>query len=96
MDLPSISRVTKLPLDQLKQMAKSTPIFAPGLDSLFATGAVTEKWNATNGLSKLLTDLLKRMSGFSDQRDQLGLERGGRRLASAVAARVKDEAAKHV
>jgi len=40
--------------------------------------------------------LLKRMSGFSDQRDQLGLERGGRRLASAVAARVKDEAAKHV
>ena len=96
MDLPSISRVTKLPLDQLKQMAKSTPIFAPGLDSLFATGAVTEKWDATNSLSKRLRDLLQQTSGFSDQRDRMGLERGGRTLAAAVATRLKDEAAKHV
>ena len=96
MDLPSISRVTKLPLDQLMQMAKSTPIFAPGLNSLFVTGSVTEKWDATHDLSKLLSDLLERTRGFGDHRDQLGLERGGRRLAAAVAARVKDEAAKHV
>ena len=27
MDLPSMSRVTKLPLDTLKQLAKSTPVF---------------------------------------------------------------------
>src|SRR5580658_10866444 len=42
MDLPSISRVTKLPLEQLKGLAKSTPIFAPGVRPLFAIGAVTE------------------------------------------------------
>jgi malonate decarboxylase gamma subunit len=94
MDLPSISRVTKLPLDQLKQMAKSTPIFAPGLDPLFATGAVTQKWDAANNLSKQLAALL-RTTSFTDRRDQMGLERGGRKQAVAVANRVKDEAAKH-
>ena len=40
MDLPSMSRVTKLPLEQLQELAKSTPIFAPGVDPLFAIGAV--------------------------------------------------------
>jgi malonate decarboxylase gamma subunit len=94
MDLPSISRVTKLPLDQLKEMAKSTPIFAPGLDPLFATGAVTEKWNAADNLSKQLAALL-RTTSFADRRDQIGLERGGRKQAAAVANRVKGEAAKH-
>ncbi len=34
MDLPSISRVTKLPLEQLQRLAKSTPIFAPGVPPL--------------------------------------------------------------
>lgn len=94
MDLPSISRVTKLPLDQLKEMAKSTPIFAPGLDPLFATGAVTEKWDAANNLSKQLAALLRTTSS-TDRRDQIGLERGGRKQAAAIANRVKDEAAKH-
>jgi malonate decarboxylase gamma subunit len=94
MDLPSISRVTKLPLDQLNEMAKSTPIFAPGLDPLFATGAVTEKWDTANNLSKQLAALL-RTTGFTDRRDQIGLERGGRKQAAAIAKRVEDEAAKH-
>jgi malonate decarboxylase gamma subunit len=94
MDLPSISRVTKLPLGQLKEMAKSTPIFAPGLDPLFATGAVTEKWDAASNLSKQLAALLQQI-GSTDRRDQIGLQRGGRKQAAAIANRVKDEAAKH-
>lgn len=95
MDLPSISRVTKLPLGQLEEMAKSTPIFAPGLDPLFATGAVTEKWDATQSLSKQLITLLQRPIGDSDRRDEIGRERGGRKQAAAIAERVKDEAANH-
>ena len=31
MDLPSMSRVTKLPVEILEEKAKSTPVFAPGL-----------------------------------------------------------------
>ncbi|MDI9682600.1 biotin-independent malonate decarboxylase subunit gamma, partial [Burkholderia cenocepacia] len=41
MDLPSMSRVTKLPIDVLKEMARSTPVFAPGLDNLVKMGAVS-------------------------------------------------------
>ena len=56
MDLPSISRVTKLPLEQLKELAKSTPIFAPGVEPLFATGAVTETWAAGEPFAPRLAD----------------------------------------
>jgi malonate decarboxylase gamma subunit len=45
MDLPSVSRVTKLPLDTLKVLAKTTPVFAPGLDHLLQVGAVAEVWD---------------------------------------------------
>jgi malonate decarboxylase gamma subunit len=96
MDLPSISRVTKLPLDTLTEMAKATPIFAPGVDPLFATGAVTEKWSSASGLAKEIAALLARLDGFVDQRDQIGLKRKGRMQAAAIAQRVQEEAAKHV
>ena len=39
MDLPSMARVTKLPEDRLKELAKTTPVFAPGLDQLAQTSA---------------------------------------------------------
>jgi malonate decarboxylase gamma subunit len=44
MDLPSISRVTKLPLETLKQLSKTTPVFAPGLDPLFQMGALASRY----------------------------------------------------
>jgi malonate decarboxylase gamma subunit len=95
MDLPSIARVTKLPLDTLKDMAKSTSIFAPGLAPLFATGAVTETWDSTNDSASRLAALLARTFDRHDRRDQIGLERGGRKQAAAIAGRVQEEAAKH-
>ncbi len=45
MDLPSMSRVTKLSLEVLKEKAKSTPVFAPGLENLAQTGAVLATWD---------------------------------------------------
>lgn len=38
MDLPSMSRVTKLPIEVLEERAKTTPV-APGLDNLLHCGA---------------------------------------------------------
>jgi malonate decarboxylase gamma subunit len=95
MDLPSISRVTKLPLDQLKEMAKSTPIFAPGVEPLFATGAVTETWAANEPLAARLATLLQQPVAASDPRDRIGLERKGRLLAQKIAEQVAAEAAAH-
>lgn len=93
MDLPSISRVTKLPLEQLEDLAKRTPIFAPGVEPLFATGAVTETWAADQPFAPRLAALLRQPMPTSDLRDQLGLERKGRLLARKIAERVAAEAA---
>jgi malonate decarboxylase gamma subunit len=95
MDLPSISRVTKLPLEQLKELAKSTPIFAPGVEPLFVTGAVTEIWAANEPLAPRLAALLQQTVATSDPRDRIGLERKGRLLAQKIAERVAAEAAAH-
>jgi malonate decarboxylase gamma subunit len=95
MDLPSISRVTKLPLEQLQRLAKSTPIFAPGVGPLFAIGAVTQTWAADQPFAPRLAALLRQPMATSDLRDQIGLERKGRRLAQTIAARVAAEAVAH-
>lgn len=87
MDLPSIARVTKLPLDKLKEMAKTTPVFAPGLDPLFKTGAVTAIWDATKPLDAQLADTLKDARA-EDRRGALGAERGGRKVSAEIAGRV--------
>jgi malonate decarboxylase gamma subunit len=95
MDLPSISRVTKLPLEQIQELAKSTPIFAPGVKPLFATGAVTQTWAADQPFAPRLADLLRKTSAASDHRDRIGLERKGRLLAQKIAERVAAEAVAH-
>ena len=93
MDLPSMARVTKLPLGQLQAMAKTTPIFAPGTENYFLTGAVTERWDAKKPLAGQLAALLARPVELHDRRDELGLERKGRLEAAGIARRVMAEAA---
>jgi malonate decarboxylase gamma subunit len=91
MDLPSMSRVTKLPLDTLKQLAKTTPVFAPGLDHLLQMGAVAEIWDPTKPLDEQLEETLKKTSP-ADNRDEMGAERKGRLMAARVAKQVIAEA----
>jgi malonate decarboxylase gamma subunit len=88
-DLPSISRVTKLPLDQLEELAKSTPSFAPGVAPLWAVGAVTETWGASEPFAPRLAALLRQPVPASDLRDRIGFERRGRLLAQKIAERVE-------
>jgi malonate decarboxylase gamma subunit len=93
MDLPSMSRVTKLPLEVLQRMSQGTPAFAPGLANMQLTGAVTEVWDPDAGLPGQLMALLGRMSELpEDGRDRAGEVRGGRRLAARIAAEVMQQA----
>jgi malonate decarboxylase gamma subunit len=92
MDLPSISRVTKLPLEQLTKLAKSTPIFAPGLGPMFAVGAIAEIWDMKWPLSTQLAKLLRQSASGRDRRDEVGLMRKGRLQAARISQRVIDEA----
>jgi malonate decarboxylase gamma subunit len=91
MDLPSMSRVTKLPLDRLEALAKTTPVFAPGLDHLWQMGAVATIWDPKRPLSDQLEEALAAASPV-DTRDQLGASRKGRTMAAAVSKRVIEEA----
>ena len=90
MDLPSMSRVTKLSIDMLKEKAKSTPVFAPGLNNLAQTGAVFTIWDEKTSLAEQLQTLLGSIQGAGDQRDRLGKHRNGRPKAADIAERVHD------
>src|SRR5271163_2838340 len=96
MDLPSMSKVTKLSIDVLKEKAKSTPVFAPGLDNLAQTGAVLETWDPEKSLAAQLSALLERDKAAGDRRDILGKQRGGRPKAADIASRVESLAASNV
>jgi malonate decarboxylase gamma subunit len=90
MDLPSMSKVTKLPIDVLKERAKSTPVFAPGLENLAQTGAVLATWDEKASLADQLQALLGKRQESGDQRDRLGEARKGRPKAAGIAKRVYD------
>ncbi|MEJ0085253.1 MAG: biotin-independent malonate decarboxylase subunit gamma [Pseudomonadota bacterium] len=90
MDLPSMARVTKLPLAVLQEKARSTSVFAPGLQNLAATGAVHFTWDETVPLVDQLDALLGNIPDESDRRDALGQERGGRAKAAVIAERVRE------
>jgi len=67
MDLPSMARVTKLPIETLREKAKATPVFAPGLENLAQTGAIAEIWDPARSLSDQLTTLLSKPHGGDDR-----------------------------
>jgi malonate decarboxylase gamma subunit len=93
MDLPSISRVTKLALETLQRMSVDTPVFAPGLANLERMGAINETWTTQSSLGTQLCGLLQRFSQLpQDARDQEGARRGGRARAADIAAQVMQEA----
>lgn len=92
MDLPSVARVTKLPLDRLEAMAKDTPVFAPGLDNMVQTGAVHAVLDPSRPLAPQIASVIDEMPA-EDVRDRIGCERGGRPVAEAIAAQVVREAA---
>lgn len=95
MDLPSVARVTKLPEATLREMAKTTPVFAPGLDHMVQMGAFAVVWDPDKPLSTQLEAALASASP-EDVRDTLGEARKGRTMAAAVAKRVIDEATRHL
>lgn len=89
MDLPSMAKVTKLPIEVLEEKARSTPVFAPGLDNLAQAGAVHLIWDPAVSLVDQLEALLAKLPGTEDRRGTLGRERGGRMKADPVAKRVQ-------
>ncbi len=89
MDLPSMARVTRLPVERLQEMASTTPIFAPGIGPLSSTGAVSETWSDDEDWRQRLDGVLSAARLDNDVRGALGAERRGRLLSGAIAERVR-------
>jgi len=94
MDLPSMARVTKLPLELLKEKAAATPVFAPGLENLAQTGAIAETLDPAKPMDVQLKTLLEQPAA-GDGRGALGKARGGRPKAADIAQEVQLLAAAH-
>jgi len=86
MGLPAMARITKVPLERLEELAQDNPVFAPGAENYLRMGGVAGIWH--ENLAAALEDALAQ-AGPQDRRAELGLERGGRKLAFAVAQAVR-------
>lgn len=91
MDLPSMARVTKLPIALLEEKAQSTPVFAPGLDNLVSVGGIATIWSPTESLAAQFETLLMRPRTVDD-RALLAQQRGGRPKAALISAEVLEKA----
>lgn len=91
MDLPSVARVTTLPLDRLEELAKDSPVFAPGIENMVAVGAVRAVLDPDRPIAEQVESLLADLPEIDD-RDRLGAERGGRPKAAEIAERIVEAA----
>ena len=91
MDLASMSRVTKLPIEVLEAKAETTPVFAPGLDNLVRVGGIAAVWDAGQSLAEQLQKVLARPRA-GDDRTGLGAERCGRPKSARIASEVAQAA----
>ena len=85
MRLPAMARVTKISEARLAELSAHNPVFAPGVTHYVAMGCVRSLW--TGDLRVALAEAL-RAAPATDTRDLDGAQRGGRKLAADVAARV--------
>lgn len=79
--LEGMAKVTKISLEKLQELSKTSPVFAPGIDNFLKLGGIHDIVQ----LTQLPAALLKyKDCATEDQRAQLGFERGGRKLAYPV------------
>jgi malonate decarboxylase gamma subunit len=84
MDLRAMSRVTKISLERLEELAQQSPVFAPGAENYWRMGGIHEIWAEEDDWSACLAAALGKAAN-SDDRATIGLERGGRLLAAPTA-----------
>lgn len=92
MNLPAMARVTKIPLERLEELSRTSAVFAPGVANYVAMGAVRGIWDGDLA-DHLLAALRESEDTGMDRRRMDGETRGGRLLARRVAERVRFDAA---
>jgi len=77
MNLPSMSRITQIPLSKLERLSETSPLFDTDVNNYYVMGALESLWDEESDLSTLLENTIK-SDEVSDRRSVLGLERNGR------------------
>ncbi len=101
MPITSISRITKLDIEWLQELAKDNPVFAAGPDYFYQLGGVEELIDSIDSMRERIIAHIaevraKKIAGQGDQlgpwgRGLLSVERGGRLTRSKVIAAMDDE-----
>lgn len=89
MNLPAMSRITKIPLQRLEDLSKTSPVFAPGVGNYLRMGAIHSLWEGD--LAQRLAEALD-APAEGDMRRRWGEQRDGRKLARSVAEKVRHAA----
>jgi malonate decarboxylase gamma subunit len=89
MNLPAMARVTRIPLERLEELSRSSAIFAPGVENFLRLGGIHEIW--PDNLAARLQAALAATAELEDRRRELGRDRGGRQQAAEVARRVRED-----
>lgn len=81
MGLPAMARITKVAEERLVELARSSPVFAPGAENYVAMGGIEAIWSGdlAQQLARALQDATP-----DDRRSLHGMKRGGRKLALQV------------
>lgn len=95
MGLPAMARITKVPEERLTELAKHNPVFAPGPKNYLSMGGIEAIWEGDLAalLAQSIASECARLAtdGPRDRRSELGLARGGRKLALPIAQAVARE-----
>ena len=91
MDLNAIARVTKIPVEKLKDLSQSSAIFAPGVENFYKMGAINAIWPdlESDWISQALLNQQQQLESYiADQRRVVGQQRQGRQLCNPVIEKV--------
>lgn len=92
MNLPAMSRITKIPLEHLQDLAKQSPVFSPGVENYLRMGHLDAVWQgdyAAQLATAIQTQQARSREDIGkDSRIARGVARGGRNAAGVVIDRV--------
>lgn len=91
MDLNAMARVTKIPVEKLKELSQSSAIFAPGAENFYKMGAINAIWPdlESDWVSQALLNQQQHLEVYlTDQRRVVAQQRQGRVLCNKIIEKV--------
>ena len=86
-----MSRVTKIPVERLKELSQSSAIFAPGVENFYKMGAISEIWHDLNPdlVGQAIQQQQSQIDSYlNDERREIAQQRQGRHLSHEIVAAV--------